>query len=58
MTALQWGRGLKTPEIPSKPKPLPAKGTLQWGRGLKTPEMRSSPRRLQRQVAASMGPGS
>ena len=41
---LQWGRGLKTPEMrrksPSEKPPSP----LQWGRGLKTPEISNAER--------------
>ena len=38
-STLQWGRGLKTPEIRENPTNGKIELTLQWGRGLKTPEM-------------------
>ena len=37
---LQWGRGLKTPEIGIASCSGQRASALQWGRGLKTPEMR------------------
>ena len=40
---LQWGRGLKTPEIRRKILTARSRPRLQWGRGLKTPEIRHSP---------------
>ena len=38
-SALQWGRGLKTPEMPQLKPMKPTCWGLQWGRGLKTPEI-------------------
>ena len=55
---LQWGRGLKTPEIGMLPSPEDFSKMLQWGRGLKTPEMRSRVAAARRRRSASMGPGS
>ena len=37
--ALQWGRGLLTPEIWDRIGPFFKRIWLQWGRGLLTPEM-------------------
>ena len=39
MSMLQWGRGLKTPEMEVSPEGYVAIYLLQWGRGLKTPEI-------------------
>ena len=36
---LQWGRGLKTPEMAPTPRAVADLFELQWGRGLKTPEI-------------------
>ena len=48
---LQWGRGLKTPEILWKLWKTSKLSMLQWGRGLKTPEIscaRPAPRTCRR----------
>ena len=37
--ALQWGRGLLTPEMSAAPTTAPSTPPLQWGRGLLTPEI-------------------
>ena len=42
---LQWGRGLKTPEIGRESAALRPLPPLQWGRGLKTPEISAPPTR-------------
>ena len=39
LNRLQWGRGLKTPEMRESPAKARQTASLQWGRGLKTPEM-------------------
>ena len=38
--SLQWGRGLKTPEMTEDMHYEIRRYWLQWGRGLKTPEIR------------------
>ena len=38
---LQWGRGLKTPEMRYGPVVRRPNAWLQWGRGLKTPEIKA-----------------
>ena len=39
---LQWGRGLKTPEMRRGKAWIEDSTPLQWGRGLKTPEIAHS----------------
>ena len=45
---LQWGRGLKTPEMPLMMAEKEIYPMLQWGRGLKTPEIYPRRRRKRR----------
>ena len=56
--ALQWGRGLSTPEVAGKVNLPPGVRRLQWGRGLSTPEVTFSRWRISLNRTASMGPGS
>ena len=55
---LQWGRGLKTPEMPDGVLEAPRGKQLQWGRGLKTPEIWLADVAGLPANNASMGPGS
>ena len=57
-TPLQWGRGLKTPEMHTLHYGGIDASWLQWGRGLKTPEIRPQARTGAPERRASMGPGS
>ena len=56
--ALQWGRGLKTPEMAASLRARTTAAGLQWGRGLKTPEIQTRRERQDAIGDASMGPGS
>ncbi len=56
--ALQWGRGLSTPEVYVGVADEYVDNTLQWGRGLSTPEVTRSATAAGRRIWASMGPGS
>ena len=54
---LQWGRGLKTPEMPYHHTFIEKNIKLQWGRGLKTPEIRNGRKQLAIPIMLQWGRG-
>ena len=55
--ALQWGRGLSTPEVRGSNRHPNATAGLQWGRGLSTPEVPVAPGNIMSKIRLQWGRG-